>query len=54
MEENEDGQDLQDKQEECYEEKYKCDDEESSSLNLKQQNLVEQQDRSIQVYCQIY
>ena len=39
---------LQDKQEECYDEKCNGDAEESSRVNLKQQNIVEQQSRSIQ------
>lgn len=48
MEENEDVEQLEDKQEECYDEKYNSDAEESSSLNLKQQSLVQEQHRSIQ------
>lgn len=51
MEENEDVEQLEDKQEECYDEKYNSDAEESSSLNLKQQSLVQEQHRSIQVTC---
>ena len=39
---------LQDEQEECYDEKDNGDAEESSSVNLKQQSLLEQQNRSIQ------
>jgi len=42
---------LEDKQEECYDEKYNSDAEESNSVNLKQQSLVQEQHRSIQVTC---
>lgn len=55
MEEKEDAQDLQvnqDLQMGCYHEKYNG-HEESSSQNLKQQELVEQQNRSILVTCNI-
>ncbi|TKY61548.1 Kinesin-4 protein [Spatholobus suberectus] len=48
MEEKEEEQDVQDKQEECYEVKYNEPEESSRQIMmLKQQNIVEQQNRSI-------
>lgn len=49
MEEKEDGEQLQDKQEECYDENSNNGDaEESNSFNLTQQSLAEQQSRIVQ------